>query len=184
MRPNEFARKILLSGEITDNNIKETIEKIIQINQDDEFKLREYIDWERKPIKLYINSFGGSIYDGLALIDIIKQSITPVHTIAIGSCMSTALWIYLVGKERYVGENSILMYHDISSMVYDKTQGIKQELNQTLYLQKMFNDAMTKNSLVKQDTLDDIINRKSEWYINSKEALELKLADSYYKENI
>ena len=49
--------------------------------------------------------------------------------------------------------------------------------------QKLKED-IEENSLVKQDTLDDIINRKAEWYINPKEALELKLADSYYKENI
>ena len=100
-------------------------------------KEQDYKDWERKPIKLFINSFGGSCYDGLALVDVIKQSKTPVHTISIGSSMSMGLWIYLAGHKRYIGENATLMFHDVTTWVWDKTETLKQELNQSLILSKM-----------------------------------------------
>lgn len=179
--PSGKERSILLSEEITANSVKEVIEKIIDVNNDDDEKEEDYKNWERKPIKLFINSFGGSCYDGLALIDIIKQSKTPVHTISIGSSMSMGLWIYLAGHKRYVGEHATLMWHDITTWVWDKLEGVQQELDEALRLSKMYYNEMINTSMVKQETLDDYINRKAEWYIPAAEAIKLKLADGYYK---
>ena len=180
-KPQEQYRNILLSDNIKSETVKSIIETIMAINWDDDAKEADYKDWERKPIKLFINSFGGSVYDGLALFDTIKQSKTPVHTISIGSSMSMGLWIYLAGHKRFVGEHSTLMFHDISTGIWDKLEGIKQELNEGLRLQKMICDEVVNTSLIKRETLDDYITRKAEWYIPADEAIKLKLADGYYK---
>ena len=182
-KPREQYRKILLSENINATSVKDVITKIMEINEDDNLKEADYKDWERKPIKLFINSFGGSVYDGLALVDIIKQSKTPIHTISIGSSMSMGFWIYLAGHKRYVGENATLIFHDITCWTWDKSEGIKQELNEVLRLQKMLGNEITSTSLVKQETLDDYITRKAEWYIPADEAIKLKLADGYYTED-
>lgn len=182
-KPQELYRKILLSENINATSVKSIIEKIMEINNDDDLKEADYKDWERKPIKLFINSFGGEVYNGLALVDVIKQSKTPVHTISIGSSMSMGFWIYLAGHKRYVGENTTLMFHDITCWVWDKSEGIKQELNEILRLQKIICDEITNTSSVKQAILDDYITRKAEWFIPAEEAIKLKLADGYYKEN-
>lgn len=182
-KPEVTYRKILLSDNIKADSVKGIIETIMSINYDDDLKEADYKDWERKPIKLFINSFGGSVYDGLALVDIIKQSKTPVHTISVGSSMSMGFWIYLAGHKRFVGENSTLMFHDISTWIWDKSESIKQELNEMLRLQKIICNEVTSTSLVKQETLDDYITRKAEWYIPADEAIKLKLADGYYKED-
>ena len=181
-KPQEQYRKILLSDSIKADSVKSIIEIIMNINYDDDLKEADYKDWERKPIKLFINSFGGSVYDGLGLIDIINQSKTPVHTISIGSSMSMGFWIYLAGHKRFIGENATLMFHDISTVVWDKTEGIKQEVKEMERLQAMLSEHITSTSLVKQETLNDYITRKAEWYIPAEEAIKLKLADGYYKE--
>jgi ATP-dependent Clp protease protease subunit len=182
-KPQELYRKILLSDNIKADTVKGINETIMNINHDDNLKEADYKDWDRKPINLFINSFGGSVYDGLALVDVIKQSKTPVHTISIGSSMSMGFWIYLAGHKRYVGENATLMFHDITTWVWDKTEAIKQELNEVLRLQKIICNEVTSTSMVKQETLDDYITRKAEWYIPADEAIKLKLADGYYKED-
>lgn len=182
-KPETKYRKILLSETINAASVKDIITKIMEINEDDDLKETDYKDWERKPIKLFINSFGGSVYDGLALVDTIEQSKTPIHTISIGSSMSMGFWIYLAGHKRYVGENATLMFHDISTVVWDKTEGIKQEVKEMERLQAMLSQHIISTSLVKQETLDDYITRKAEWYIPSEEAIKLKLADGYYKED-
>jgi ATP-dependent Clp protease protease subunit len=182
-KPQERYRKLLLSDEINSTTVKAIINNIMEINADDDLKEADYRDWERRPIKLFINSFGGSVYDGLSLVDIIKQSKTPVHTISVGSSMSMGFWIYLAGHERYVGENATLMFHDISTVAWDKLEGIKQELKEALRLQQLICKEVTSTSMVKQETLDDYINRKAEWYIPAEEAIKLKLANGYYKED-
>ena len=95
--------------------------------------------------------------------------------------MSMGLWIYLAGHKRYVGEYATLMWHDVTVWVHDKTEGLKQELNEVSRLSKMYCNEMVNTSMVKQETLDDYINRKAEWYIPAEEAIKLKLADGYYK---
>ena len=182
-RPEARYRKFLLSSKISNETVQKAIDFIMEINRDDDLKEADYRDWERKPIKLFINSFGGEVYSGLAIVDTIKQSKTPVHTISLGASMSMGFWIYLAGHKRYVGEHATLMFHDISMWMGDKSEGIKQELNEILRLQKIVCNEITSTSLVKQETLNDYVIRKAEWYIPADEAIKLKLADGYYKED-
>ena len=181
-KPNSQYRKILLSKDIDASSVEDVIKAIMEINHDDDLKEADYKDWKRKPIKLFINSFGGSVYDGLALVDVIKQSKTPVHTISIGSSMSMGFWIYLAGHKRFVGEHTTLMFHDITGWVWDKSAGVQQELKELLRLQKIICNEITSTSLVQQETLDNYISRKAEWYIPANKAIKLKLANGYYKE--
>ena len=120
--PERHKRDLLLSDRISQGTVKDIIKDIFEINFDDDEKEEIYKDWERKPIQLFINSYGGSVYDGLALIDVIKRSKTPVHTVCIGSCMSMALWVWLSGAKRFVGESATLMFHDVILFAYDKTE--------------------------------------------------------------
>ena len=183
-KPENKYRKLLLSDYIDNSTVKNIITQIMDINYDDDLKEKDYKDWERKPILLFINSFGGSVYDGLALVDIIRQSTTPVYTISIGSSMSMGFWIYLAGQKRFVGENATLMFHDISTYIWDKAEGIKQEIKELDRLQEILIKAIINTSLVKREQLQDYITRKAEWYIPADEAIQLKLADGYYKEEI
>ena len=182
-RPTPMYRKLLLSKDIDKSSVEDIIKEIMKINQDDDEKSDEYLNWERKPIKLYINSYGGAVYDGLALVDVIKQSKTPVHTVSIGSSMSMGFWIFLAGHKRYVGENTTLMFHDLASWTIDKSAGIRQELNELLRLQAILIEEITSKSMVQKEVLDDYINRKAEWYIPARDAIRLKLADGFYIEN-
>ena len=181
MIPTPKYRDYFLSDEITGATVKPLVDFIFDINFADDLAEKDYKDWERLPIKIFINSPGGNVYDGLALVDTIKRSKTPVHTIAIGHAMSMGLWIYSAGHKRFVGENATLMWHDITSWNSGKTAEIKQELNEVLRLQQMSMNAITHTSLITEDQLKDYINRKAEWYIPAEEAIKLHLADEYYK---
>ena len=95
--------------------------------------------------------------------------------------MSMALWVWLSGAKRFVGESATLMFHDVSLFAYDKTEGIKQELNEMIRLQEMLVSEIIGKSMVMEETLRDYISRKAEWYIPATEEITLKLADKYYK---
>ena len=178
--PEHKKREIFISDRISQGSVRDVIKDIFDINADDDQKEKIYKDWERTPIKLFINSYGGSVYDGLALVDVIKHSKTPVYTICIGSCMSMALWIWLAGEERLVGERSTLMFHDLSVFAVDTTEGIKQELIEMLRLQNLLITEITQKSSITEEMLNDYITRKADWYIPADEAIKLKLADRYY----
>lgn len=53
----------------------------------------------KKPIKMYINSPGGSITDGLAILDTMQYIKAPVHTVIIGQAASMAAVIAAAGEK-------------------------------------------------------------------------------------
>ncbi len=181
MRPYPMYRNLILSGEIAAGSIKPIIDKIMDINYDDDLKTQEYCDWVREPIYLFINTHGGNAYDALALIDIIQNSKTPVYTVALGWCMSAGLWVFTAGARRVIGPNTTLMFHDVKTWVEDKTAGIQECLNEAQRLSRKYCDSITSISTITQKELDHYISTKGEWYIPAEEAMKRKLADEYYK---
>lgn len=67
---------------------------------------------EREPIKIYINSLGGSLDAALTIIDSISISRTPVYTFNIGVVEKESFLVYLAGNKRLAYTNSIFMYSD------------------------------------------------------------------------
>ena len=183
-KPNPMERKLYLKENVDEKSVMPLIEAIHRINDDDAEKEKEYNGWEREPIKLYIYTYGGVCYAGFALIDAIRASKTPVHTIVLGTAMSMGIFVFNAGHKRLIGEHATLMYHDVSistGMNGEMTEGLKIELNEALRLQKMGSDFLMEYSLVEESVLKDYINRKADWYIPAEEAIRLKIADAYYK---
>lgn len=183
-KPNPMERNLYLKENVDEKSVMPLIEAIHRINDDDAEKEKEYNGWEREPIKLYIYTYGGVCYAGFALIDAIRASKTPVHTIVLGTAMSMGIFVFNAGHKRLIGEHATLMYHDVSistGMNGEMTEGLKIELDEALRLQKMGSDFLMEYSLVEESILKDYINRKADWYISAEEAIRLKIADAYYK---
>lgn len=181
-KPNPMERKLYLKELVDEKSIMPLIESIHKINDDDAEKEKEYNGWKREPIQLYIYTYGGVCYAGFALIDAIRASKTPVHTIVLGTAMSMGIFIFNAGHKRLIGEHATLMYHDVSlHLDNEMTEGIKIELAEGLRLQKMGIQFLTEYSLVEESTINDYINRKADWFIPAEEAVRLKIADAYYK---
>ena len=181
-KPNPMERKLYLKELVDEKSVMPLIEAIHRINDDDAEKEKEYNGWEREPIKLYIYTYGGVCYAGFALIDAIRASKTPVHTIVLGTAMSMGIFFFNAGHKRLIGEHATLMYHDVSlHLESEMTEGIKIELAEGLRLLKMGIQFLTEYSLVEESVINDYINRKANWFIPAEEAIRLKIADAYYK---
>lgn len=169
-------RQVFLNGDINSSSVRDIIFKIISINHEDVGIPKN----EREPIKLFINSPGGSVYDGFALIDTIRNSTTPVHTIALGSAMSMGMLIYSVGHKRYVGEYSTLMFHDVSSAVADKLETIRDRVGELNRIQAMICSVVVNNSKIPMEQLASKLYQREDWYISAQEAVNYGLADGYF----
>ena len=74
------ARIFYLDDEVTEDTFRNVTMFIIKKNIEDAGIPVE----ERIPIKLVINCNGGDVFNGLGLVDVIRNSDTPVFTIVIG----------------------------------------------------------------------------------------------------
>lgn len=101
-------RIVLLSGPIGSEETAHVIPELLLLDADN----------HDSPIDLYINSTGGSVAQGLAIIDAMMCIKAPVSTVCIGTATSIAAWILAAGIKgrRYASPNAeVAIYHSPSS---------------------------------------------------------------------
>ncbi len=93
----------------------------------------------KRDIKLYINSPGGSVYDGLAIIDTMNYIQPDVQTIGIGLQASMGAMLLSCGAKgkRFVLPNARIMIHQPSSGTEGKITDQEIALKEGIYLKKI-----------------------------------------------
>tara|TARA_R110000796_G_scaffold173868_1_gene290811 strand:+ start:3578 stop:4516 length:939 start_codon:yes stop_codon:yes gene_type:complete len=74
-----------------------------------------------------INSPGGSVFEGVAIANLLKAHKAKVITYNDSLCASIATIIFLAGDERYVADNSLFMVHKPSSLVWGTSEEMRKE---------------------------------------------------------
>jgi ATP-dependent Clp protease protease subunit len=142
-----------------------------------------------KPIKLYINSPGGSVTAGLAIYDTMQFVKCPVHTMVMGQAASMGSFLAQAGAagHRYVLPESRTMIHRVSSGTRGTSGSVHvQELQfedaiRSMEESKRLNKRLTElyvkhNSKEKQyDELFETM--KFDTFLSAEEAVEYGLAD-------
>lgn len=135
-----------------------------------------------EPINLYINSPGGSVYDGLAIKDTIDNISCKVNTLGVGLCASMGAYLLFSGTGvRRATKNCRIMIHSVSAGTMGTIHDMKVDYEEYIFLQnKMMDDIITfsKGKLTKE-TLE--LKAQRDWYIDQHEAFTLGLLDKEYK---
>lgn len=100
-------RRVFLTHDIDAESIGAAIKGLYLMESDGP------IDRKKKPIELFVGSFGGSEYEMFALYDVLRTLESPIHTTAIGKCMSAAPLLVAAGEpgERWATPHTQFMVH-------------------------------------------------------------------------
>ena len=126
-------------------------------------------------IKLRINSYGGSVFAGMAIIDTIRNLRSEVHTYIDGAAASAATIISVVGKKRFIGKNSFMLIHQLSSSSYGKFSEMEDDMENNRRIMKMIKDIYKQYTKVPMKQIDEIL--KHDLWFDSGKCLELGLVD-------
>lgn len=133
-------------------------------------------------IPIFIDSYGGEIYALLAMLDIISTATKPIATVALGKAMSCGSILLACGGSknlRFVGPNSTVMVHDAATVSFGKIEELKADVGEAERLNikifEMLNDSCGKPKGFFQKLVAE--KKHVNWYLDSKEALKLGLAD-------
>ena len=171
------SRVIILYDEIDDVSVVDTIRDIITINEDDDEEERKFISSHnsvptRKPIILEIQSGGGAVRDGFALIAAIEQSKTKVITRVNGYAFSMALTVFLAGHERHMSRHASLMYHQLSTGGYGTLKRSSDRIEVSKEIQDQIDNYILERTNWKRSLLTKIYKLQTDHYISPEEALQ------------
>lgn len=129
----------------------------------------------RKPIKIYINSYGGSSVSMYQISDIIKLSKTPVWTIATGAAYSSGFFVFINGHKRIAYPNASFLFHEGSvGQIGDagKFRNFAEFYSEELTRLKIM---VLESTKISEELYEK--KKKDDWWFFPEEAIKLGVCD-------
>ena len=170
---NFLERTIYITDEITQEMANSFYSMIVFWKKADE--VEEIDPNNRKPIKVYINTPGGDLNAVFTMIDAIKLSLTPVHTIVTGNAYSGGFFIAIMGHERFCTPNSSYLFHEGS--ITDGGDAGKIRNRMEFYWKQLdrLKEIVIENTKITEKEYE---KRKNEdWQMWADEAIKYGIAD-------
>ena len=159
-------RIIFLSGEINDDTANTVVSELLyldSINHND--------------ISLYINSPGGSITSGMAIMDTMNFIKSNVSTICVGLAASMGAFLLSCGEKgkRYILPNAEVMIHQPLGGANGQATEIKIAAERILKLKDKLNKLLANNT--NQNINKIQIDTERDYFMNANDALEYGIVD-------
>ena len=160
-------------------------EEELQKVDDIEYKLKKHdrtILFERdkyvKPIKIFLTSYGGYIFQAFLVADVIQNLKIPVHTICQGFVASAATIISLAGHERFITKNGYMLIHELRDEYWGTFSFLKDSFENSQNLMDHIVDYYVEKTKMSRDAILNSIRNELTW--NSEKCLEYGFVDEYY----
>jgi ATP-dependent Clp endopeptidase proteolytic subunit ClpP len=160
------------SGEIDADSSEEFVESLEKWTADS--------DNDGLPVRIVMNSPGGTVVQGFAMIDEINAVRRKGHHVTIvvyGEAASAAGWVLQTADTRVIGANSWVLIHQISSSEKGKLGEMQQGLQFTVQLQDQFLQLLANRSHLTLQEIHNHIDNGQDWWVPADEALKLGLVD-------
>lgn len=162
------ARQILLFGVINEQMAGKVIKQLLTLDK-----------LSHEPITLIINSGGGSVYDGFAIIDAMRGIPSPVVTMITGKACSMAGLISISGQVRFMTANSVWMAHDVATANYDYVSKFLARAEHSKEVQKKCFAYLAKHTKLSQAELTKA--RNEELWIYAEDCQKKGIIDNVIK---
>src|SRR3989339_1821889 len=130
---------------------------------------------QKKPIKMYINSPGGSVTDGLAIYDTMQHVKSPVSTICVGLAASMGALLLSSGAkgQRYALPNAEILIHQVMGGATGQASDVKIKAEQILKLKERLNKILQHHTSQPLKKIEKDTDR--DYYMTAQEALDYGL---------
>ncbi|MGG6448600.1 head maturation protease, ClpP-related [Pseudobacillus badius] len=169
---NEAANEIYVYGEIGDSWWSESVSanaikrKLSAITSGD--------------IHLYINSFGGDVFDGIAIYNQLKRHSSKVVVHVDGIAASAASLIAMAGDEIIMPANAMLMVHRASTFAWGNRDVFEQTLNALDKVDESVTNTYMNRFVGERSEMEDLL--KNETWLTADEAKAFGLCDEIVDE--
>ena len=164
-------RIVFLGGPIMDPTANAIIAQLLFLESED----------EKKDIKLYINSPGGSVSAGLAIYDTMQYVKPDVSTICVGVAASMAATLLGAGTKgkRFTLPNSEILLHQVMGGAEGQAIEIEIAAGQILRVKARINGILAKHTGQKLEKIESDTDR--DFWMDAEEAKKYGLIDEIIK---
>ena len=160
----------LLMDVITAESCKEAIEFVLKQNTEKK---------KQKRLQFMICSPGGDVPSCFALIDIMKGSRIPIHTVGLGVIASCGLLLFITGEKgkRTLTPNTSILSHQYSWGSYGKEHELFAQVKEfELSTERMINHYKKCTGLTEEQIREHLLPPEDRW-LSAKEAKKLVICD-------
>lgn len=164
-------RIIFLGEDVNEHTANVVVAQLLHLANED----------SKADISLYINSPGGSVYDGLAIFDTMNFIKPDVATFGIGLQASMGAFLLSSGAKgkRNLLPSSRVMIHQPSSGTRGMVTDQEISLRESIRIKELLAEAMAKNTGQKLTKVKSDMER--DYWMDAKEAVAYGLADTIVK---
>jgi len=130
-------------------------------------------------LTLIISSYGGDLAGAFALIDVMRGSRIPVHTVGLGMIASAGLMVFIAGEKgnRVVTPNTSILSHQFSWGSYGKEHELLASQKQSdLTTKRMIAHYRKYTGLTEKVVREKLLPAQDVW-LSAQEAKDLGLVD-------
>ena len=158
MNSNIIDNKIYFYSEVNEESSLILESKLLNLNNNI-LHIKKKYNYDNGPIKLHIQSMGGSLFHTLYLLDLIKNLKTPVYTYVDGFAASAATLLVVAGNKKFMTKNSLMLIHQLSGGLSGKYSEMKDESENIDTLMNIIIEFYLQNTKFNKNTLDSLLKR-------------------------
>jgi ATP-dependent Clp protease protease subunit len=161
-----------LSGEVSQQSAKEVIAWILEENFKPSSPNYDHLT-------LMITSYGGDMMAGFGIIDIIRGSRIPIHTVGLGVIASAGLMIHIAGEKghRMITPNTSVLSHQWTWGAFGKEHELLASHKQFDLTTKRVLDHYKKCTGLTEKVIRAKLLPAQDVWLSSEEALQYNLTD-------
>ena len=160
-------RIIFLGEQVTSETANRIVAQLLFLEAED----------PEKDIYMYINSPGGSVYDGLGIFDTMQHVKPDIHTVCVGLAASMGAFLLAAGTKgkRSSLRHSRIMIHQPLGGARGQASDIRIQADEILFLKERLNNELSERTGKDYETIKEDTDR--DFYMSPKEAVEYGLID-------
>ena len=166
------ARKVFLWGEVDYDSARSVVTRLLALEVED----------PHEEIVLYVNSPGGSLYDGLAIYDAMQAVQAPVSTVTVGMAASAGALVLTGGAKgrRFAWPHARIMIHQpLGGQYVGSASDIEIHAQEFLRSRELVNQILADHSGQDLEQMEKDTDRNN--WMSAEEAVEYGLIDGIIK---
>jgi ATP-dependent Clp protease protease subunit len=163
-------RIVFLGEPVTSDSANRIVAQLLFLEADD----------PDKDIFLYINSPGGSVYDGLGIFDTMQHVKPDVHTVCVGLAASMGAFLLCAGAKgkRSSLLHSRIMIHQPLGGARGQASDIRIQADEILFIKDKLNKELSERTGQPLERISEDTDR--DFYMSPSEAVEYGIIDNVF----